>query len=207
MRSSGGQDASLLNAWQHCGGTLQGVLSFTAVLCLIGFYHPGLAPLIAFDQLGPKPTDRGLFTSVLAGGIIVGGLVLQRNSQRFCRRPFLTLGGFGLITAVAQLGMARTPGPVFSLAMAFLIGAGTAGLLSSCNLISQIGSPQVMRGRMAGLSQIAFLGGGGLSGLIVALMVMFTNLSTSYAVTGGLSAAVAVLWIRKRGAKTLEPLK
>ena len=127
VRSSGGQDASLLNAWHHCGGTLQGVLSFTAVLCLIGFYHPGLAPLIAFDQLGPKPTDLGLFTSVLAGGSIVGGLVLQRNSQRFCRRPFLTLGGFGLITAVAQLGMARTPGPVFSLAMAFLIGAGTAG--------------------------------------------------------------------------------
>ena len=206
VRSSS-QDASLLNAWRHCGSTLQGVLSFTAVLCLIGFYHPGLAPLIAFDQLGPKPTDLGLFTSVLAGGSIVGGLVLQRNSQRFCRRPFLTLGGFGLITAVAQLGMARTPGPVFSLAMAFLIGAGTAGLLSSCNLISQIGSPQVMRGRMAGLSQIAFLGGGGLSGLIVAQMVMFTNLSTAFAVTGGLSAAVAVLWIRKRGAKTLEPLR
>ena len=207
VRSSVGQDASLLNAWHHCGGTLQGVLSFTAVLCLIGFYHPGLAPLIAFDQLGPKPTDLGLFTSVLAGGSIVGGLVLQRNSQRFCRRPFLTLGGFGLITALAQLGMARTPGPVFSLAMAFLIGAGTAGLLSSCNLISQIGSPQVMRGRMAGLSQIAFLGGGGISGLIVALMVMFSSLSTAFAVTGGLSAALAVLWMRKRGAKTLEPLR
>ena len=206
VRSSG-QNASLPKAWHHCGGTLQGVLSFTAVLCLIGFYHPGLAPLIAFDQIGPKPTDLGLFTSVLAGGSIVGGLVLQRNSQRFCRRPFLTLGGFGLITAVAQLGMARTPGPVFSLAMAFLIGAGTAGLLSSCNLISQIGSPQVMRGRMAGLSQIAFLGGGGLSGLIVALMGMVTNLSTAFAVTGGRSAAVAVLWIRKRGGKTLEPLR
>ena len=63
VRSSGGEDASLRNAWRHCGSTLQGVLSFTAVLCLIGFYHPGLAPLIAFDQLGPKPTDLGLFTS------------------------------------------------------------------------------------------------------------------------------------------------
>ena len=52
VRSSGGQDASLLNAWRHCGSTLQGVLSFTAVLCLISFYHPGLAPLIALEQLG-----------------------------------------------------------------------------------------------------------------------------------------------------------
>ena len=207
VRSGGGQDASLLNAWRHCGSTLQGVLSFTAVLCLIGFYHPGLAPLIADRMLGPDPGDLALFTSVLAAGSIVGGAVLQRNSQRFCRRPFLTLGSFGLVTAVAQLGMARTPGPGFSLAMAFLIGTGTAGLLSSCNLISQIGSPQVMRGRMAGLSQIAFLGGGGLSGLLVALLVMTTSLSTAFALTGGLSAAVAVLWMRKRGAKRLEQLR
>jgi hypothetical protein len=91
--------------------------------------------------------------------------------------------------------------------MAFFIGAGTAGLLSSCNLISQIGSPQVMRGRMAGLSQIAFLGGGGLSGLIVAVLVMSTSLSMAFALTGGLSAVVALLWMRKQGAKRLEPLR
>ena len=183
------------------------LLTLTAVLCVVNFFHPGLAPLIAEQVLGPDPRDLGLFTSVLAAGSIVGGLILQRNSQRFCQRPFLTLGGFGLITAVAQLGMARTPGPSFSLAMAFLIGAGTAGLLSSCNLISQIGSPQVMRGRMAGLGQIAFLGGGGMSGLLVALLVMATSLSTAFALTGGLTTAIAVLWIRKRGMRQLEPLR
>ena len=204
VRSKAGADASLLSAWRNCGSTLQGVLCLTAALCLIGFYHPGLAPLIAFEQLGAKPTDLGLFTSVLASGSIVGGVVLQRNSRRFCQRPFLTLGGFGLITAVAQLGMARTTGAGFSLTMAFLIGAGTAGLLSSCNLITQIGSPQEMRGRMAGLSQIAFLGGGGISGLLAALLVKSTNLSTAFGLTGGLSAALAVLWMRQKGAKVLE---
>ena len=91
--------------------------------------------------------------------------------------------------------------------MAFLIGAGTAGLLSSCNLITQIGSPQVMRGRMAGLGQIAFLGGGGMSGLLVALLVMATSLSTAFALTGGLTTAIAVLRIRKRGMRQLEPLR
>ena len=204
LRSKDGSDASLRSAWQNCGSTLRGVLCLTAVLCVIGFYHPGLAPLIAFEQLGAKPTDLGLFTSVLAAGSIVGGVVLQRNSTRFCRRPFLTLGGFGLVTASAQLGMARTPGAGFSLAMAFLIGAGTAGLLSSCNLITQIGSPQEMRGRMAGLSQIAFLGGGGISGLLAALLVKTSNLSTAFAVTGGISCVVALIWIRQRGVKTLE---
>ena len=204
VRSQAGSDASLLSAWRNCGSTLRGVLCLTAALCVIGFYHPGLAPLIAFEQLGAKPTDLGLFTSVLAAGSIVGGVVLQRNSSRFCQRPFLTLGGFGMVTAIAQLGMARTTGVGFSLAMAFLIGAGTAGLLSSCNLITQIGSPPAMRGRMAGLSQIAFLGGGGISGLLAALLVKTTSLSTAFGLTGGLSVAVALIWIKQQGGKTLK---
>ena len=133
--------------------------------------------------------------------------MLQRNSRPFSHRPFLTIGCFGLLTAVAQVGMAASPGMEFSLAMAFLIGAGTAGLLSSCNLITQIGSAQVVRGRMAGLSQIAFHGGGGLSGLLAALMVMATSLSTTFAVTGGIGAVLAVLWIRRRGGRTLEPIR
>ena len=207
QRSHKGQSATLLDAWNQCGSTLRGVLQLTAVLCVVNFFHPGLAPLIADQVLGPDPRDLGLFTSVLAAGSIAGGVVLQRNSSRFSRRPFLTLGGFGLLTALAQLGMARSPGVAFSLLMTFLIGAGTAALLSSCNLISQVGSPQVMRGRMAGLSQIAFLGGGGVSGLLAALLVISTSLSTTFALTGGIGAVLALLWMRRRGDTVLEPLR
>ena len=64
-----------------------------------------------------------------------------------------------------------------------------------------------MRGRMAGLSQIAFLGGGGLSGLLAALMVMATSLSTTFAITGGIGAALALLWMHQRGSRTLEPVR
>ena len=207
QRSDGKGGATLLTAWRDCGGTLRGVLTLTAVLCVVNFFHPGLAPLIAEQVLGPDPRDLGLFTSVLAAGSIAGGVVLQRNSARLSSRPFLTLGGFALITAVAQLGMASTSSVGISLVMTFLIGAGTAGLLSSCNLITQIGAPQVMRGRMAGLSQIAFLGGGGLSGLLAALLVMATNLSTTFALTGGIGAVLALLWIVRRGDRRLEPIR
>ena len=64
-----------------------------------------------------------------------------------------------------------------------------------------------MRGRMAGLSQIAFLGGGGLSGLLVAGVVVASNLSTAFALCGGISLVVAIRWILTRGQKTLEPLR
>ncbi|MAI96147.1 MAG: MFS transporter [Synechococcus sp. MED650] len=207
QRSDGKAGATLIKAWRDCGSTLRGVLTLTAVLCVVNFFHPGLAPLIAEQVLGPDPRDLGLFTSVLAAGSIAGGVVLQRNSTRLTSRPFLTLGGFALITAIAQLGMARTSTVGISLAMTFLIGAGTAGLLSSCNLITQIGAPQVMRGRMAGLSQIAFLGGGGLSGLLAALMVMATSLSNTFAITGGVGAVLALMWIVRRGGQRLEPLR
>ena len=142
------------------------MLLLTAVLCVISFYHPGLAPLIAFEQLGAKPDRPGPVHQCAGGRQHRGWAGAATQQQQVLPTTFLTLGGFGPITAIAQLGMSCATDAGFSLAMAFLIGAGTAGLLSSCNLITQIGSPQEMRGRMAGLSQIAFLGGGGFSGLL-----------------------------------------
>ena len=103
--------------------------------------------------------------------------------------------------------MAGSSSVAMSLSMAFAIGAGTAGLLSSCNLITQIGAPQVMRGRMAGLSQIAFLGGGGISGLLAVLLVAITSKTATFALTGGIGAVLALLWIRRRGGTVLEPLR
>jgi MFS family permease len=86
-----------------------------------------------------------------------------------------------------------------SLAMSFLIGAGTACLLSGTNLNAQVGVPQVLRGRMAGLGQIAFLGGGGLSGLLAALLTMRLGLLWCFFLLGlaGLAMGLAELGRRR----------
>jgi len=199
QRSQPGRTASLGAAWRGCGPTLRHVLRFTALACLVGFFHPGLSPLIASRVVGPSPQALGLFTSVLAAGSIVGGVVLQRNSQALMARPGVLLGGCTVLTAVAQLGMAwsavhggegwREP---LSLAMAFLIGAGTAALLAGTNLIGQMGAPMALRGRMAGLSQIAFLGGGGLSGLLAATLTGALGLTTTFTVLGMAGLAVGI---------------
>jgi MFS family permease len=204
QRSQGGASASLGAAWRNCGPDLRHVLRFTGLFCLVGFFHPGLAPLIAAHLVGPSPQDLGLFTSILAAGSICGGLVLQRNSEWLSQRPGLLLGGSGLITALAQMGMAQGDGfALWSLAMAFLIGAGTAALLSGCNLIAQVAAPQVLRGRMAGLSQIAFLGGGGLSGLIAAGLAMRWGLGPTFGLLGSLGTALALLELLRRGRRQL----
>ena len=207
QRSSPGEKASLRVAWRECGSTLRHVLMFTGLMCVVGFFHPGLGPLIAARELGDAPMDLAVFTSVLALGSIAGGLLLQRNSHRFCGRPSLTLAGFALVTAVAQLGMAVGGSEPFLLTMTLLIGAGTAGLLSSSNLITQVGSTQILRGRMAGLGQIAFLGGGGLSGLIAAVLTDTMGLQATFAISGSLGVVLALLEIWRRGGSVLNEVR
>ena len=200
---SSGRAASLQAAWRGCGHDLRQVLWFTALFCLVGFFHPGLAPVLAARLIGTSPQDLGLFTSVLAAGSIAGGVVLQRNSLWLSQRPGLLLGSSGLLTAIAQMGLSRTGHPLWTLAMAFAIGAGTAVLLSGTNLICQVGAPQVLRGRMAGLSQIAFLGGGGLSGLLAAAMTMRWGLAPSCGLLGAIGAAMALVELWRRGRSRL----
>jgi MFS family permease len=200
-RSERGSGASLGTAWRDCGPGLRHVLLFTGVACLVGFFHPGLAPLMALKLLGPSPMALGLFTSVIACGSISAGVVLQRNAQPLSRRPGLLLGGSALLTGLGQLGLAAPAPQAWGLAMAFVIGAGTALLLAGTNLIIQVYAPQVLRGRMAGLGQIAFLGGGGISGLVAAGLTQTLpgGLWSCFALLGVLGAGLGVAELLLQG--------
>lgn len=188
--SAPGNQVSLRGAWRDCGPVLRHVLRFTGVACLVGFFHPGLAPVVAARVLGPSPQALGWFTSVIAAGSLTGGVILQRHSIWLSQRPGLLMGGCVLLTSVAQIGMASIPGGPWSqflgLLMSFFIGAGTATLLSGVNLMAQVGSPMALRGRMAGLGQIAFLGGGGISGLIAAGLWHSFGMATTFGLLGSL---------------------
>ena len=124
--------------------------------------------------------------------------MLQRNARALAGRPGLLLGWSALITGLAQVGLALEAsqhwGRPWGLAMAYLIGLGTASLLAGTNLIIQVHAPQVLRGRMAGLGQIAFLGGGGLSGLLAAGLSLWPPLGVwgCFAVLGSLGILLAI---------------
>ncbi|MCX5931907.1 MAG: MFS transporter [Cyanobacteria bacterium] len=204
-RSGSGVGSSLASAWRGCGASLRHVVVFTGLACLAVFFHPGLAPLIAAQVLGPSPQALGWFTSVLAAGSIGGGLLLQRRSQWLSERPSLLLGSCVVLTSLAQLGMALTAPTAFRLAMTFLIGAGTAGLLAGSNLILQVGAPLVLRGRMAGLGQIAFLGGGGFSGLIAAGLCLRVGLPATFALMGSVGLVLGLMELCSRWGLRLNP--
>ncbi len=205
-----GVNVSLGAAWRECGPVLRHVIRFTGVACLVGFFHPGLAPLMAAAVVGPSPQALGLFTSVIAAGSISGGVVLQRNSTWLSQRPALLMGASVVITAVAQVGMALvlrqggSRGEALGLAMAFLIGGGTATLLSGVNLMAQVGAPMGLRGRMAGLGQIAFLGGGGFSGLAAAALTRNLGMATTIGLLGSLGVALGIGELTRRGGLRLR---
>ena len=206
QRSAPGRSASLGTAWRECGPVLRHVLRFTAIATLVGFFHPGLAPLIARQVLGPSPQALGIFTSVLAAGSICGGMALQRNSAWLTARPGLLLGSCTLLTALAQLGMATSAGHLaIQLVMTFLIGAGTACLLAGTNLMGQVGAPMALRGRMAGLGQIAFLGGGGLSGIAAALLSARIGLDGAFALLGAIGFVLGLGELVLQGRLRLVP--
>ncbi|MEC7381873.1 MAG: MFS transporter, partial [Cyanobacteriota bacterium] len=62
-------------------------------------------------------------------------------------------------------------------------------------------------GRMAGLSQIAFLGGGGLSGLLAAQMVISAGISTTFATAGGIGLGLALWGFWQKGRTVLEEIR
>ncbi|MEB3325673.1 MAG: MFS transporter, partial [Cyanobacteriota bacterium] len=107
-----------------------------------------------------------------------------------------------------QIGMAMTEqGPgrhPLGLLMSFFIGAGTATLLSGVNLMAQVGSPMSLRGRMAGLGQIAFLGGGGISGLMAAGLLNRIGLASTFGMLGTLGLVLGLYELMKRGGLRLR---
>jgi hypothetical protein len=210
LPSPGGANISLQGAWRDCGPLLRHVIRFTAVACLVGFFHPGLAPVMASAVLGHSPQALGVFTSVIAAGSICGGVVLQQNSTWLSARPGVLMGTSLLLTALSQIGMAislehRSPWsqPV-GLMMGFFLGAGTATLLSGVNLMAQVGAPMGLRGRMAGLGQIAFLGGGGFSGLLAAGLTRAVGMVTTIGLLGSLGLTLAVWELARRGRMRLR---
>jgi hypothetical protein len=114
-------------------------------LAMVGFIATSWFPfgVLCAAIMGAAMSVHGICAQTLA----------QSASDPAMRGRVLSLWGL-IVRAFPALG-------------ALLLGAGTAGLLAGSSLILQVGAPMALRGRMAGLGQIAFLGGGGVSVTVI----------------------------------------
>lgn len=188
---------TMAQAWRGITSQLRSITLFTGIASVIGFFHPAVVPLLAAAYIGSDPLSLGWLTASIAIGSITAGLLQQRFHEAVVARPRQMLILATAVTAIAQVGFALQPPDWLALVLASWIGFGTAGLLAGANIIGQALSPWEYRGRVAGLTQIATLGGGGVSSLLAGGLISQLGLGITMAVLGCSGLLVAGIYGRK----------
>jgi MFS family permease len=155
-----------------------------------------LLPIFAQDILRAGPRGYGLLASAPAMGAMGTSIVMVPLAPRIARRGRL------LLAAVAVYGAATVAfglSPFFWLTFFCLILVGASDMVSAVlrNVIRHMGTPDPMRGRMASVNMMFFMGGPQLGELEAGLLAQAVGPVASV-VGGGVACLVAVLWIGRR---------
>jgi MFS family permease len=148
-------------AWSTPGVRLPLVL--TAVIGTLAFNFQIVLPLIAKQTFGGDAGTFGALYALMSVGSVIGALVTAhetRASQRFLLGAALTYGVLLIGAAVA---------PTLAVEMLVLVPVGAAGIAftAMANGVIQTESAPEMRGRVAALFAVAFLGSTPIGGPII----------------------------------------
>jgi len=133
---------------------VSGMASYIDAAAIIGF---GTALVLYQEPLGLTPTDIGLASGILTGGIAIGALVGGRLGDRLGRRPVFTATMMLIIVATALLVFSTEPSII--VIGAVLLGLGTgADLPVSLSTISEAAADR-NRGRLLAFSNSLWLAG------------------------------------------------
>jgi MFS family permease len=155
-----------------------------------------LLPIFAQDILRAGPRGYGLLASAPAMGAMGTSIVMVPLAPRVERRGRL------LLAAVAVYGAATIAfglSTFFWLTFFCLILVGASDMVSAVlrNIIRHMGTPDPMRGRMASVNMMFFMGGPQLGELEAGLLAQAVGPVASV-VSGGVACLAAVLWIGRR---------
>jgi MFS family permease len=148
-------------AWSTPGVRLPLVL--TAVIGTLAFNFQIVLPLIAKQTFGGDAGTFGALYALMSVGSVIGALVTAhetRASQRFLLGAALAYGVLLIGAAVA---------PTLAVEMLVLVPVGAAGIAftAMANGVIQTESAPEMRGRVAALFAVAFLGSTPIGGPII----------------------------------------
>jgi MFS family permease len=150
-----------------------------------------MMPIVARDILHVGEVGYGWLVSAQSiGSVAAAAVVSQRTGLRRQGRTLLeAVGVFGLATVV--FGMTGN----FGVAVFALIVVGAADAVSTIirNTIRQMQTPDSMRGRMSGISQIFFQGGPQLGEVQAGLVA--TVLGVPFAIVSGGIGTIVASWL------------
>jgi len=152
-----------------------------------------LLPIYAQDILHVGAAGYGWLYAAPAAGALVTSAVLVPFAEHIERR------GVTLLWAVAGYGLATV---VFGLSRSFwmtfgcltLIGATDTVSMVIRNIIRQLETPDRLRGRMAGVNMVFFIGGPQLGEFEAGAVANWLGATVSV-VTGGVGCLIATAWI------------
>jgi MFS family permease len=150
-----------------------------------------MMPIVARDILHVGEIGYGWLVSAQSiGSVAAAAVISQRTGLRRQGRTLLeAVGVFGIATVV--FGMTQS----FAVAVFALIVVGAADAVSTIirNTIRQIQTPDSMRGRMSGISQIFFQGGPQLGEVQAGLVA--TLLGVPFAIVSGGFGTIVAAWL------------
>jgi MFS family permease len=132
------------------------------------------------------PEVFGLMTSFMAGGSVLGGLVVAARARPTPRRLVIACALFGTLIMLT----ATAPSLPVALVLLLLTGAASLFFAVMCNTTIQLTASPEMRGRVMALYTVAFMGSTPIGGPIVGFIGQAFGGRASLAV-GGIATLLA----------------
>jgi MFS family permease len=139
-------------------------------------------------------TGYGVLNSVVAAGALTGALL----SARRVRTPRLrNLVGIAALLAVTQILAAIQPSLWTFIPLLSALGMATLMFLTAAQSMVQLTTPDGLRGRVSGIYNLVFIGGGAIGGPLVGFLAQTWGARSSLLLSG-LIPAVATIAIALR---------
>ncbi len=152
LRAKGQLREGLRYAWRE--PALRGPLLLVCVVGLLAYNFNVILPLLARDTFHGGAGTFATLTSLMAGGAVVGGLVVANRGKANIHR----LTGIGMCFGVLIAAVALAPNLISAGVLLVAMGALSLSFIATANATIQLRVEPTMRGRVMALYAVGFLG-------------------------------------------------
>jgi MFS family permease len=180
---------------------LRSLLAVVTIVSTVGFNFHVLVPLLASETLHVGPEGFGLLSACFGLGALAGALTTA-TFRRASWRLFATgATGFGVLA----LALAPVENAMLAGALLFAVGVSFTLFTANANALVQLGSPDVLRGRLIALYLFAFVGLAPVGGLLAGWLADLGGTELAFSVAGVTTLVTigTASVLRARGAQRL----
>lgn len=181
-------------------------LPVVAVVGLFGSSYQTLIPVLADRAFGSTTRYSALFFAVSGAGALISSAVLSSKHSAVATRYLMVISPWML--ALSMVGIALAPAAWVAAIMFFLLGACLVLTAPATNSMLQHHAPPELRGSLAGLYAMSFIGMIPFGQLLSGVLAQAFSVRTAFLVlASGLALVLAALfgprW-RRHGGITLD---